>query len=267
MAHAGLLRPMGLLEIIDQTFRLYRSNFWLFFGISAVVYLPFGLINLLPGAALLLMPALLLVVGALTKAVSDRYLGQAASVGVSYAYVARRLLPFVGTMIVSYVFVMLGVLLLFVGAIVFGFWIAFITEVFILEDKRYFAAIWRSKFLIGKGVWAEVLGLGIIVGILTMLIQAAAGLALGAPFLFLTGEEAEVYWLAQGLISGLVQSLVAPIGLVASILLYYDSRIRKEGFDLEVLAREMGLEPAAVPGAETPQIPPMPPSGSEEKVE
>ena len=36
-----------------------------------------------------------------------------------------------------------------------------------------------------------------------------------------------------------------PIGAAASILLYYDLRIRKEGFDLDMLAQSLGLETAA----------------------
>jgi hypothetical protein len=52
------------------------------------------------------------------------------------------------------------------------------------------------------------------------------------------------------LVLGLVQALVLPIGQVATTLLYYDSRIRKEGFDLEMLAKEMGmaLPPIGIPG-------------------
>jgi hypothetical protein len=39
--------------------------------------------------------------------------------------------------------------------------------------------------------------------------------------------------------------LVMPIGAASSILLYYDLRIRKEGFDLEMLAQSLGLETGA----------------------
>jgi len=48
--------------------------------------------------------------------------------------------------------------------------------------------------------------------------------------------------------SGISMALVQPLGLTASVLLYYDSRIRKEGFDLQILAQEMGaqLPPPAI---------------------
>jgi hypothetical protein len=43
--------------------------------------------------------------------------------------------------------------------------------------------------------------------------------------------------------------LVTPISSAATILLYYDLRIRKEGFDLEQLAQRLDPGPFAVPSA------------------
>ncbi len=250
------LRPMGLLEIVDQTFRLYRSNFWVFFGIAAAIYVPLGVLQTIPVIGVLanvvFLPVYLVAAGALTKAVSNRYLGETAGVGDAYRYVWIRVWPFLVTMLAAYVLVASGLLLLLVGAIVFGFWIAFVPQVFLIEGRRYFDAVWRSRFLIGKGVWGELIVLMIIVGILTALIEAAAGLVLGAPFMFFTTEgQSQSLW--TGIVFGLVESLVLPIGQVATVLLYYDSRIRKEGFDLQMLAAEMGArlpEPReAQPGA------------------
>ena len=38
----------------------------------------------------------------------------------------------------------------------------------------------------------------------------------------------------------LARILSAPIGAAAYVLLYYDLRIRKEGFDLQMLAQSVG---------------------------
>lgn len=275
MTDAGRLRPMGLLEIIDQTFRLYRRNFWLFCGIAAVVYVPVGFLQgaqqgtrdypLTIAGFVLLLIGYPFVLGALTKAVSDRYMGDPTTMGSAYAYIARRLWPFVWTMAAAYLLVMGGVLLLVVGALIFAFWVAFVSEVFIIEDKRYFAAVWRSKFLVGNGVWAQVLVLGLLTSILASLIQwviqGPAILVAG-----ILGEGGTVPWIVGGIASAVAQSVALPIGVVASILLYYDSRVRKEGFDLEVLARELGkaLPPPAQPPsppAPPPPPPPPPPGG------
>jgi hypothetical protein len=56
--------------------------------------------------------------------------------------------------------------------------------------------------------------------------------------------------------------LVAPFSSIAWILLYYDLRIRKEGFDLEVLAKSMSAPGASCPAAEkSPPAPPAPMQG------
>lgn len=265
MTQVPTLRPMGLLQIIDRTFRLYRSNFWLFFGMSAIVYLPVGFLQGVLGqrgqlvAVPLLLIAYPLVLGAITKAVSDRYMGEAATVAGSYRYVFKRLIPFVLTLTVSFLLVLGGVVLLVVGAIVFSFWVAFVSEIFIIEDKRYFAAIWRSKFLIGKGVWVQVAVLGFITAIIAYSIQLPLQLP-GMLLALLTDKHSLIASFLLGIGSGLGQALAQPIGLVASILLYYDSRIRKEGFDLEVLARELGTQLPPQPPPASPQPPPPPSS-------
>jgi len=262
MARAMSLRPMGILEIVDQSFRLYRSNFLVFFGIAAVVYVPAQVVQSIPlvgpFVAMVYIPLYLIASAAMTQAVSDRYLGVQATIGGAYNAVGRRFWPLLGTMIVAYLFVLSGILLLVVGAIVFAFWVLFVSQVFVIEDKRYMQAVWRSRFLIGQGVWGEAIVLGIIVAVLTGIIEAAAGAAMGAPLFVATGNAEEAvrspYLL---LVLGLVQSLVFPIGQAATVLLYYDSRIRKEGFDLMMLAREMGMAPpqAAAPSADSGQGP------------
>jgi len=257
---------MGILEIVDQSFRLYRSSFLVFFGIAAVVYVPVQVVQSIPVvgtfAVVAYLPLMLIANAALTKAISDRYLGEESSIGVAYSAIGKRFWPLVGTTIIAYLFMLSGVILLGVGMIVFWFWIAFVAQVFVIEDKRYLAAVWRSRFLIGKGVWGEFLVLMIIVGVLTSIIQGAVGAIFGAPAYFLGRGEEVVTSPFVLLAFGLVQSLVLPIGQAAAVLLYYDSRIRKEGFDLEMLAREMGMAPArpapAAPAGVTPPGPGQP---------
>lgn len=265
MATAPVLRPMGLLEIVDQTFRLYRSNFGLFFGIAAVPYIPLYLAvaNMTPGprgqigagfiiglvSVFLILPIAGLASAALTKAVSDRYMGEDATLAKSYVFVAKRIVPMLLTGIIAGIFVMAGFFLLVIPGIVFAFWVAFLVEVMVIEGWFYVNAIKRGKFLVGEGVWAEVLVLGIITWVLSMLISAAIGAVMGL-WLTVLGPDSMAGRLVSGLFQGVAQAVTMPIGLVAGILLYYDSRIRKEGFDLEVLAKEMGRTLPTAPPAE-----------------
>jgi len=278
MTHIRALRPMGLMEIIDQTFRLYRANFWLFFAIAAVLYVPLGMLQQVPNllmsgmigtgmepdsleaflplfGVLFVLVAVLLIVwlvvtAALTKAVSDRYMGEPATVGGAYLHVAKRIFPLGVTFLISGVLIYLGSILMLVPGLILFFWVVpFVVQVIVIEDKGYFAAMWRSKFLVGQGVWAEWLVLFIMIGIIQYLIQLV-----GMVPLFVlratAGPQSSVAWIAGGVIAGIAQAAALPIIIVACILLYYDSRIRKEGFDLEVLARELGkqLPPAPPPG-------------------
>jgi hypothetical protein len=52
------------------------------------------------------------------------------------------------------------------------------------------------------------------------------------------------------LVTGTMQALLTPITVMPFVLLYFDVRVRREGYDVELLAREMGgLPPGAPPPA------------------
>ena len=261
MEQSRPLRPMGLLEIVDQSFRLYRANFWLFFGIAALLGIPQGFLLAVPEYGPGLAQAWVLLValfvnGALAKAISDSYLGRRVTFGQCYGYMLKRFFPFVITAFCAYLFVLSGVILLFVGAIIFAIWtLTFLAQMFVIEDKRYFSVIKRGKFLMGGGTWGDTIGLGIIVGILTVAIFMAFAFV-GGFLGGLVGAGSVAALLVEGLVLGLGQTLIQPLGLASTTLIYYDSRIRKEGFDLQILAQEMGVSlPAPAPPMGTPSTP------------
>src|SRR5262249_19880585 len=45
---------------------------------------------------------------------------------------------------------------------------------------------------------------------------------------------------AQSIVSNIIEIVILPLQTIAITLLYYDLRIRKEGFDLEMLSQAMG---------------------------
>jgi hypothetical protein len=53
-----------------------------------------------------------------------------------------------------------------------------------------------------------------------------------------------------------VQALVKPVYGIALVLFYYDQRIRKEGYDIELLMQQAGMMPEARPEATTPEAAP-----------
>ena len=106
----------------------------------------------------------------------------------------------------------------------------------VLEGKSSTEALQRSKELVKHNqskVVGTVIGvslllflLGAVFGIFLHLGLAAASLAADGP-VALVGEQ-------------LLGFALGPLYSIALVVLYYDLRIRYEGFDLELLSKEIG---------------------------
>jgi hypothetical protein len=79
-----------------------------------------------------------------------------------------------------------------------------------------------------------------LIGVISWIMILLFGLA-GAAVAGSASGTAAI--LGRGIFALVAQILAAPIGAVAMILLYYDLRIRKEGFDLAMLAQQLGKRP------------------------
>ena len=268
MPDPQMLRPMKFSEVIDQTFRLYRRSFLLLFGIGAVFYVPTSMMTstpnpwvMIPGVVLT-YAFMMLATGAITKAVSDRYLGQPATIGGSYRFVAGRLGALLLTTILVGLFIIAGMVLLIVPGIIFSLWVSFVVPILLIEGRAYTRAIERSRYLVGQGVWGRVLLMTTIVSVITSIVQVPLTMPLQMASTWLNMPSLMTL---SGLFGGVAQAATVPIGQVGLVLLYYDSRMRKEGFDLEILARELGERAAAISEsppdvAEPPAEPPPPES-------
>jgi len=102
-----------------------------------------------------------------------------------------------------------------------------------VEDLSVPKAMRRSKFLV-SGHKARVLGimllvtvLGWVAGVLQQIVGTFAALTTGPTKI---GIEAVVL-----LVTFATTAMVTPVGPIAMTLFYIDERVRKEGFDLEVL--------------------------------
>jgi hypothetical protein len=78
----------------------------------------------------------------------------------------------------------------------------------------------------------------------------AGGVGLITGLLF--GSDSGSGEVLSSAFNNLLSIFLAPLGIVAAILLYYDMRIRKEGFDLEMLSRALTSEPEPMMAASTP---------------
>lgn len=260
-------------RIVDRAFRLYRGNFLRFVTIVAVVHVPVFLISM--GLAFMwadaakgsggqgpslagIAPTIVAVIvgvcaqalcsAALVKSISESYLGNAVTVGEAYRFVLPKLLTLIGASLLVGLVCGLGFLLFVVPGVIFSLWFALTSQAIVIEDVGATGGMSRSKQL-AKGNLGKIFVVGLIVFLISLLINQGLAFAVRplqpAPP---DGSGTTAIFLAQGagLIAGI---LVAPVSAAAFILLYYDIRIRKEGFDLEMLAQRLGsAAPPAAPG-------------------
>jgi len=220
----------------------------------------------------------LLVIGVTYTSANAAYLGQEVDVGESVRPAFHKLHSLLWVSILSIVFTVLGLIALIVGAVVVAVMLAVAIPVLMVEDIRGFKACRRSWDLIRKNGWrtfAVLFVAGIFTGLITVIASLVAEGANG-----LAEDNINLWIVVTQLLSGLAYLFAAPFSAVVTVVLYYDARIRKEGFDIERLAGEIGsggeggVPPAAQgytgypPGEEppapgsAPPPPPPPPGGT-----
>ena len=269
------LRSLTLAELLDRSFTLYRNHFWLFAGITAIaqglvfiVMLPFGYwvgaaavksAGMSPGklvmaggiGGLLTLVAYFASEVATIYAVSEIYLGRSVTIRQAYSRARGKIGRIVWLTVLTGLAVMGGmILLVFPGIYIFcRTWVA--VPAALLEDLPARSALNRS-FALTKGDAGRifiVLVLLILVGltaasILQYPFQIAAGIIKEGPF-------AQALTTMATLGSMMAQILVGPIGLITVALFYYDLRVRKEAFDLQMMLTTLpGL--AAAPAVSAP---------------
>jgi hypothetical protein len=177
--------------------------------------------------------------GALIKSVSETYLGNDITVGQAYRFVWPKFLTLILAGIFVVLVVYLGLLLLVVPGIIFSLWFALTTPAIVVENLKAIKGMERSKALasgnLGK-IFSIAFLIIVISWVVTMTFVYAGSFLCGILF----SKNMLLMTFSTQLIAIIVQILIVPIGAIAYILLYYDLRIRKEGFDLVMLANSIG---------------------------
>jgi Membrane domain of glycerophosphoryl diester phosphodiesterase len=218
-----------------------------------------------------------LMTGALANAISRSYLGQPISILSSYTIGFKRVLALIVASLtplaISLVFVaavagcaigafsMLGVrsgeqsnvglaiaaifglfgltmLVLIPIGLFFYVRLLLATQAIILEGQGPFAGLARSWRLVGQAFWRS-LGIVLLVYVFMYIISLVVQLPLLVLGVFF-GMIFSNTMLYQGialLVTYGVMILVLPFQFIIFTLLYYDLRVRKEGYDLELLAQ------------------------------
>jgi hypothetical protein len=269
-----MLRPLALGEILDAGIKVVSRN-WKPLVISLlIVTTPVQIISVFvlasvddsqntfqiipdtsqpaetPGAdffvaagvtALLSMIALLLAYTALFKGVSDAWLGARPTIRRSLAYGVRRapamLALFLLWIVPMAVFVLpCGIPALWLGTV----WSLSIPAL-LFERTGPLKALGRSYRLIQGRFWASLL----MVIVCVLLVQVLGGIV-QLPLRLIVDSASDGNEIANA-IATVVGSMVGtavgyPYMAAVLTILYFDQRVRKEGFDIQLLADGLGVE-------------------------
>lgn len=189
--------------------------------------------------------------GVMARAVYDRYLGQPLGLVDTYRALGWRWLRLIGALIVLGV-LDVGIFLLFlipclgwIAAPILMIYInaptlSLLAPVIVVEEQGVFAGLGRA-FGLGRRKFWRVLGVNVLLLLLTTVITFTL------PFLFgLTFAFWEPSFTLEAIITSLIglvtALLVRPVWVCGLTLLYFDLRVRLEGFDLELRAQKMDAE-------------------------
>ncbi len=271
------LRPMTLGEVLDRTFRLYKTHFWLFAGIMSFPFLVLFFFNVGIGwfttsetaalrAGQMQSPGTVLAAGAggvflvmiltfvLTGigeavtvfAVSDIYLGRPVSIRGAFARVRGHVLQVLGTIFLTALAIGAGFILFVIPGIILTCRLGLAVPAAMLEDIWPGTALSRSMELTKSFAMQMFL-----IFLLTFILAAAVTSLFTVPFVVVAAMRAP-----QGLPFGMIvlqdaagfigQVIAAPVQTIAFSLMYYNLRVRKEGFDIEHLMGSLDTPSASV---------------------
>jgi hypothetical protein len=271
------LRALGLAELLDETFRIYRRSFGLFAGLALAVTLPGMIMNLLSGSyrswgwltrvfqnmgnpdalqgmaqspppqtdpAISLLASLVRLIlvpvtaGVIIYAANEIIKGRNPTIVGALAGTLQRYWGLAGVALLGGVLLFACILLV---TIPFVIWIAVRWLVgapaLLAENLGPVNALGRSWQLV-EGRWWRTVGIFLVVVIMTTLASAIMGATGGAIIGLVPGLSDDLRGALVQVTGSLTGALVLPVNYIAVTLMYYDLRVRREGLDLDQLAQQ-----------------------------
>ena len=268
------LQPMSFVDILDGMFSLYRQHFRLFVRIFSVYLVLGFAINLISVSAVIGATPVTGVIITIFTTVGSYLVALLVGAGLVYAsaqvYLSRditsqealqqawqRFLPLLGSTILYYlVTICLSVTIIGIPfAIYFAFRWGLFTLPVLFEETTARNALRRSTELV-KGTWWRVFGVMLAISLIAFMIAFILQTSYAIIFSSLTGGAGaedlnfwetirrlfaptplDIGWAAyiiHALGSLIIVGFTMPISVIGSMLLYFDLRIRKEAFDIEM---------------------------------
>jgi hypothetical protein len=275
------LRPLRVGEILDAGIKVYFRNARVLMGLTAAIVVPFQALaavvllstvssgsevphqsvltlgstgssghatSLGASTVLDITSALisLLTTAACVKAVSDIYLDQSADIGSSLRFALRRLGSLIWLEILTVVFLAFA----FVAVVIPSIWLyvawSVATPALLIEGCRGVGALRRS-FRLVRGRWWPSAAVLVVAGLMTSVVGGAIDALLVAVFLPSGHRSVVLIVIVVSLAAAISAILTRPFAAGVRTILYYDLRVRHEGYDVELLAEQLGIERAALP--------------------
>jgi hypothetical protein len=289
---APQLRPLGIGEVLDAGFRLVRSRFSTLLLCALAVAAPLSVLDtlitlstdksafdfnadtpapaqddgdvLLGGLLSRLIGVLLvlLVLAACFRAISAAYLGEHATAGESLRFAVARLPALLGAYVLVALSLVLGFVVLVIPGIYLGVALSMTFPALLFERLGPGAAYRRSFSLVG-GHWWRTFGTLLLTFLILVVLTAALGGGLGAVLGSAAPGDETLAAIFLTLLNIVLAVILYPVAAAILTVLYYDLRVRKEGFDLELLAHGVGTGPATERRVPAGWAPPQPALGGE----
>lgn len=247
-----VLRPLSMGEILDVSFGMYRALFTPLLLVTIAtqaipmlisVYVqtgggPLDHLGLVFFAALLGMILKAVAQAASTFIISESYMGRRITAGEAF----QRATPFTGRLILLAILtsfiVGLGLVLFLIPGLILLSGLALASPAMVIEGIGNSTDAMGRAWSLSRGHRFKIFGAIFVTGVLILLPSVALGGFAAVSSLDPTTAErgiSAVGLMWQVVASGL-QVLIYPLLYCVLTVAYYDLRVRKEAFDLEVLA-------------------------------
>jgi hypothetical protein len=266
------LHPMMFSDLLDGSFRLLKANLGTIVLVAAVFLIPVNLVaaflqrDLLGGYGLLELmqdPSLLeeasgpgasngpligslaaglatilvtpFIGGATSMVVAASYLGGELKAGPAMRATGRRFLVLLAVFFLTLLLKLAGLVLCLVGALVPMTLFLVTTPAVMVEEVGPIQAMARSVTLVRPRFW-PVMAIGIGSGVLASFL----GNILAGPFSIAALAVGYRWgWILAAIGAILPALITTPFVSILATLVYFDLRIRNEGFDLQMIAAEL----------------------------
>lgn len=172
-----------------------------------------------------------------------RYVGESPAMKDSAREALSRILPFIGLAIVYWIMVIAGFFLLVVPGIILAVTFGLAFPAFWAEGASIGNALTRGRMLSTGRRW-NLFGLILATALLVVVFYAVIAFVILATFF--SGSRMLVI-VGNSVTNLAAVSIVAPLIPTMMTVAYYDLRVRKEGFDVELAARYLDEPPPPPP--------------------